>query len=285
MIYRPEGKHRLDRDRVERMLLQGFRRFLDPYYQGFAAQIAFFILLSIFPTVILLSQLLGVFEVSLKFINNWIGRYVQGQMAQQIIDILDTGSTVGNNILLFLTALWSSSRAQFALMRIANYTYSGGRWSGSFWKERFRSLKTMLLLILTFAFVAIVLVYGKLIMLMIFGKVIEQSVLVTLWEILRWPLALVLYFLVVIYEYYVIPAVRVPARKLLPGALAAAVGMAVVTLFYAWYTSYIADYGLLYGSMSSIVAMMFWFYLLSWVLVLGIMFNKVWWETSDEKEA
>ncbi len=266
------------------MIVQGYRNFLDPYFQGFAAQIAFYLLLSIVPTLILLSQILGVFEISFEFLANWVDVYVQGEMAEQLKSFLVTGPTTGNNIILIVMALWASSRAQFALMRIANYTYSGGRSSGFYWPERFRSLKTMLFLILTIGFVAIALVHGKMIMILIFGRVVEQSVLSTVWEILRWPLSLVLYFLVVLYEYYVTPIEKIPAKKLVPGALSAAVGMAVVTLIYSIYVSYIADYGILYGSLSTIVALMFWFFLLSWVLVLGIMVNKVWWDTADLAE-
>ena len=42
------------------MIILGIKQFSDPYYQGFAAQIAFFIMLSLVPTIIVISQLLGI---------------------------------------------------------------------------------------------------------------------------------------------------------------------------------------------------------------------------------
>ena len=82
-------------------------------------------------------------------------------MARIIKGLLRNSSSPGNNITLILLAVWAASRAQFSLMRIANYTYSNSRSTGNFLKERLRSLKTMVMTILTIAFVLVVLIYGK----------------------------------------------------------------------------------------------------------------------------
>lgn len=266
------------------MFLLGFRQFCDPYYQGFAAQIAFYIMLSIVPTVILLSQLLGIIDISMNFLDNWIDKYVSAQMAVPLKQALSSRSSISNTVILFLTALWAASRAQFALMRITNYTYTSGRTTGNYFLERYRSLKTMFLTVLTITFVVIVLVYGKQILIVIFGDMIKSSLIVKIWTWLRWPVAVALYFLVVIYEYYVTPREKKPLESLVPGAVAAAVGMLLVTMVYSFYTGYIVDYGLIYGGLSSIVALLFWFFFLSWVLVLGVIFNKVWEDTKGDIE-
>ena len=272
----------MSKKRLKEMFIRGYRKILDPYYQGFAAQIAFFFMLSIVPTVILLSQLLGFMEISLRFVDELLDLYVAPNMADTLKEVLDTKSAVSNNIILLVTALWSSSRAQFALMRIANYTYSGGRSTGKYWGERFRSLQTMFLTILTIAVVLIVQVYGRQILTIVFGQVVKTSVLIKLWYWLRWPAGAALYFLVVLYQYYVLPQERREPRSLLPGAILAAAGMVVMTGIYSIYTGFIVDYGWLYGSLSSIVALLFWFYFMSWVLVLGILTNKVWEETKGD---
>ena len=55
------------------MVSLGIRQFSDPYYQGFAAQLSFYIMLSLVPTVIMLSQILGIMDISLEFLaNGWI---------------------------------------------------------------------------------------------------------------------------------------------------------------------------------------------------------------------
>jgi len=271
------------RTRFKRMIILGIKQFSDPYYQGFAAQIAFFIMLSLVPTIIVISQLLGILHASLNFLNEWIDKYVSSGMAGTLKSVLGqnttAGGNIGNNIVLIVMALWAASRAQFSMMRIANYTYSGGRTTGNFWKERFRSIRTMLLTIFTYAFVIIVLLFGDKIMIVVFGRIVEDSMIIKLWAYFRWPLAAVLYFLVVLYNYYVLPIERMSLKDIVPGSLFGAAGMVIVTFFYSVYTNYIVNYSLIYGSLSSIVALLFWFYFLAWALALGILFNKVWKDT------
>jgi membrane protein len=77
-------------------------------------------------------------------------------------------------------------------------------------------------------------------------------------------------------NYYLLPRIRVPLRAVLPGAVFATIGLLIVTWFYSLYISRATNYNLLYGAFSNIVAMMLWFYLISWVLCIGMMFNKSW---------
>lgn len=54
------------RTRLARMIILGFKQFQDPYYQGFAAQISFYLMLSIVPLLLLITQILGFFGISLE---------------------------------------------------------------------------------------------------------------------------------------------------------------------------------------------------------------------------
>lgn len=269
------------KSRLLQMILLGIKQFRDPYYQGFAAQMAFYILLSMVPTLIVLTQILGVLEVSIDILVEWIDLYVAPKMADTLLNIIEDRpmGAATSNIIMILMALWASSRAQFSLMRISNYTYSSGQTTGGFFRERFRSIKTMALTLFTIAFVVIILVYGKVILMLIMGPLVEDSIINTLWTWMRWPLAGGLYFLLVSYVYYVLPYDKLGYREILPGSCFGAIGMLVVTICYSAYANYAVNYDIIYGSLASIVALMFWFYFLSWALGLGIVFNKVWRDT------
>ena len=273
------------KSRFAKMVVLGIKQFRDPYYQGFAAQMSFFIMLSLVPTLTVLSQLLGVLEIPLDFLDDWVKANVLPEMAGSLKEILqDSGKTSAatSNIVMIIMALWAASRAQFSMMRIANYTYTSGRTTGSFWRERIRSLKTMALTLFTLAFVAIIPVYGRLILQAVFGHIIEGTMIDTLWTYLRWPIAGTLYFLMVSYNYYVLPNEKLKFREIVPGSIFGAIGMLVVTIIYSIYAENLANYNIIYGSLASFVALLFWFYFLSWVLCLGILFNKVWKDTKEE---
>lgn len=280
-------KHSRIPKRIKKMLILGLRQFWDPYYQGFAAQIAFFIILSFVPTIIIVSQLLSLVNVKLVDVNNIIDMMADPEVGRLLKRLLSTPLTTQNNVMLIITALWASSRMEFAMMRIANYVYSNGRTTGEYFQERARSIKNMSFTVIIFTFIGVILVNGQLIIGLLFGDVLEGTIIDTLWTYSRWPVMLALYFLLVLHNYWMLPnyKLRIPRltiRDLIPGSIFAAAGMVSVTYLYSLYAnSSMGHMSAIYGSLSSVVALMFWFYLLSWVMILGMLFNKVWMDTRE----
>lgn len=272
------------RRRILKMFILGFKQLQDPYYQGFAAQVSFYLLLSIVPIFLLMTQLLGVFDISMESALKLVEVYTGKEVSRMLIQLFEFRSAGFGSIVFVIIALWAGSRASFALMRITNYTLTGGQSTGkNYFVERFRAVKTIVITIVTIAFSLIILAYGKLILeivLSVFG--LDSAKYVdSIWMWLRWVLGFVLYFLMVSYNYYILPTEKLPFRKMLPGSLFASIGMLLVTVCYSKYANSLADYDILYGALSSIVAILFWFYLLIWVLFLGVLFIKVLDDTGD----
>lgn len=272
------------RQRFLQMIFLGIKQFRDPYYQGFAAQISFYLLLSIVPTFLLLTQILGYFNLSIKDMVEWAGQYAGRDISGMLSNMLQFSPAGAGNLVFLFVALWASSRAQFAIMRITNYTFTEGKTTGKgYWRERLRAVRTMAVTLFTIAFAILILGYGNLLLSSIvkFLNLDVDKYVNSIWMYLRWVLGLVLYFLMVSYHYYILPTTRVAFRKILPGSVFASVGMLLVTFLYAKYTSSVANYDIIYGTLSSIVAVLFWFYFLAWVLCLGILVNKVWDDTAS----
>lgn len=272
------------RQRLLQMIFLGIRQFRDPYYQGFAAQISFYLLLSIVPIFLLLTQILGYFQLSVEEVVNWVSSYTGEEVSGMLRSITAFSSAGAGNIVFLVVALWAASRAQFAIMRITNYTFSEGKSTGKgYWRERFRAMRTMVITLFTIAFALVILGYGDLLLRTVVDllRLDVDKYINNIWMYLRWFLGLVLYFLMVSYTYYILPSTRVPFRKVLPGSIFASGGMMIVTIIYARYTTHVANYDIIYGALSSIVAVLFWFYFLAWVLCLGILVNKVWDDTES----
>ncbi len=104
------------------MLFMMLDQFSDPFYQGVAAQIAFSSFLSIVPIFILMSQLLGLFSLPLSEVSKWINENVTMEGADALLSPIGI-LLLGPNKFLAVIALWSSSRAQFAIMELPTYSY------------------------------------------------------------------------------------------------------------------------------------------------------------------
>ena len=264
------------------MFIMGFRQMQDPYYQGFAAQVSFYLMLSIVPILILIVQILGLFNISMGTALSLFYEYTGNQVSGLMSNLFKFSSLGFGNIIYIVIAVWAGSRASFALTRIANYTLTEGDSTGrNFFVERVRAIGTLFITIATIVISIVILCYGKLILsgiLSLIGQDPDRYV-DSIWLMLRWPLGFMLYFCMIGFNFYMLPTEKKPFRRVIPGTIFAALGMLIVTALYSIYASSLANYDIVYGALSSVVAIMIWFFFLAWVLLLGVLCNKVWEDT------
>ena len=259
----------------KRALKIGFhlwRQFDDQYYAGFAAQIAYFFFMASVPMLIVLTQVLGIFDVSMDFIKDWLEMHLSTEMGSFLQSLFSASSTALSSFFMIILALWASSSLAFSLSRLTTYTLSYGRYRFSFFTERLKSIPIAAFSILAVAVTVVGYVYGDLIA----RRILQNTYIEGLISGLRTPVLAGMFFIVILANYYLLPRIRVPVSAVLPGALFATLGILIVTWLYSLYISRATNYNVLYGAFSNIVAMMLWFYLISWVLCIGMMFNKSW---------
>jgi membrane protein len=96
----------------------------------------------------------------------------------------------------------------------------------------------------------------------------------TLIEIARWPLLAVLGILGLAVAYRYCPSRQEPKWRWVSwGAVAAMVLWVVVSALFSWYVGSFGNYDKTYGSLSAIVALLMWFYLSAYVVLLGAKLN------------
>ena len=255
-----------------------------PYYQGAAAELAFFYLLSMVPLITILGELLGFFSISMDLIENFLSGFVSPKIAESFATYLQYTPSGTISLLFVIFALWAASKGQYSMMRIANYTYLGEECNRkNFFKERARAIFTVIVTTLVTAFSLVILVYGKAIAGVV-AMYVDQGLdlpfrLDHIWYLLRWPIGVAIYFLAISFLYYFLPADRKPLKKFIPGSVFASAGMLIASWVYSYYISTFVTQNILYGSLGSVVGLLMWFYILGYVLVVGIVLNVVWEET------
>lgn len=268
-------KERLTKKNLIKIAFHVWRQFDDPYYTGFAAQIAYFFFMASMPTLIVLSQVLGLFDVSLDFIKVWLEENVSANTNEIVKDFFSAQSVQITNIIMTVVALWSASGLEFSLGRLESHVLTNGSYRFEFWSERLKAIPTAVVSIATIAFSLVIYVFGENLIKNVLETVLHWGYLAKCLVALRLPIASGLFFLMILMNYYILPRIRVPIRSLLPGTIFAWSGIMVVTELYSVYRDRIT-YNILYGAFANIVALMLWFYLISWVLCIGMMFNKAW---------
>lgn len=261
--------------RIRKLIKMGFhvwRQFDDPYYAGFAAQLAYFFFMSSIPIIIVLTQLLGIFDISMDFIKDWLESHLSSQMGSVLQGFFSATSTTFSNVFMVVLALWSASSLEFSLSRLTTYTLTGGKYRFNFFTERAKAIPMALLSLIAIAFTLIVYVSGDKIANTVFHSEFASEMI----TLLRTPVLGLLFFVMILANYYIMPRIKVPVRAIMPGSFVATFGIMIVTWLYSLYIDNTVGYNALYGTFSTIVATLLWFYFISWVLCIGMMFNKSW---------
>ena len=103
--------------------MRTIRRLQDPYYQGTAAEIGFYFLFTIVPVVTLMLQMVYRFSAVRALYMQLIEATKGNSVINSLLTALQSAHTGGINLIFIIVALWSASKLEFSMIRIANYTY------------------------------------------------------------------------------------------------------------------------------------------------------------------
>ncbi len=259
------------------------RKLRDPYFQGAAAELGFYFIFSIIPIITILFQILGMFDSVNELFYEITEQFSENYM---IVAILNSASSAvsGRFSLAFLVvALWSASKIEFSMIRMANYSYKldGSNVSGYF-KSRLRAIVTIVGLILMIVSGLMVLVYGNMLIELadsLLGGILGREIRMhSLFSILRWPVALAIYWFFLAINYALLPNRPISIKKTIPGSLFAAAGILIASLGYHIYLQYFSNLNMVYGSLAAIIALLLWFYWVGYILLVGMVLNVAWFE-------
>lgn len=263
--------------RIRDIITACIKELSDPYYQAATGSIAFFYFLSVLPAATLISQIMGIFSLSIESISIWLAENFSEVDFQNLLYAFpEDNLSPLSNIVLLLVTIWSASKAQHALTITTDYINNDYQpLDHGFVKRRARSFIIILIVLALFVLALAILVYAPVLIRILFASDAAPFLAGTLWNVIRWPILFLLYYGVVLLLYVITPYKPARINDVKKGALLSSIGFIVVTIGYSIYFKYSAGTNIIYGSMAQIVAMLMWFWLISWVICIGIVINKV----------
>lgn len=240
---------------------------------GRAAQLAYYFLLALFPALLFLTALLGLFplEQVLPELMTYLRTVLPADalsLLQKYLDSVVTGT--GSDILSLglLGALWASSSGVTAVMESLNVVY-GAQESRPYWKVRLvATLLTMGLAAFIIASITLIL-YGERIGAWIADIVGLGWLFLLTWTLLQWPVAIGLMLLALAIIYAVCPDVEHDWRWVTPGSVVAVLLWTGLSVGFKVYVDHFGNYNAAYGSIAGVIVLMLWLYLTGVVILLG----------------
>jgi membrane protein len=251
--------------------------FQEDNLTDWAAALTYYGLLSLFPALIALVSLLGLFgdprttTASLTEIITSIGPESAAQTFEGPINsVVSNQSAAGFAFVLGLAlALWSASGYIGAFIRASNVIYETAE-GRPFWKLRPLQLAVTLAMVIAVALLALGLVLTGPIVEAVAGPVGLGSTAVDVWEIAKWPVMVAIFVLIVDLLYYASPNAKLRGfRWVTPGSLVAMAIWAIASAAFAAYVANFGSYDKTYGTLGGLVALLVWL----WISNLAILFG------------
>ena len=171
--------------------------------------------------------------------------------------------------------LFSASAAFRALMNIMEDLYGRKSYAGV-WRIAASVAFSVLFLLTIYLALVVLLTGGWLFHLVERLFRLETVTLPWDWQWFRFLLLFLLVFLFVLLVYRMAAPRGRPRPPILTGAFLAAVALVAATALFSWFIGLSSRYSLVYGSLASVIILLVWLYLCGNILILGNVFNCVW---------
>lgn len=246
-----------------------------------AASLTYFTVLSVFPGLLAVVSLLGVFgrgEETTQAILDFIEPYAPSSLMQLIEGPISQLTTSGGAGLALVTgvvgALWTASGYIGGFGRALNRVYGvvEGR---PVWKLRpFNLLITFIMVVIVVIMMLLVLSSGG--TLRFFGDFIGLGdTAVMVWNWLRWPILVIFAVILIALLYYATPNIKQPkVRWLSPGAAFALIFMAIAGAGFGFYVSNFGNYNATYGTLGGVIVMLLLIWIMNNVLLFGAVLDS-----------
>jgi membrane protein len=246
---------------------------------GLAAQLAYYLILALFPFILVLVSLLGTFG-SEELASEVLG-YFRQVVPQEAYELIETftaniisGRAEAPGLLSFgiLFTIWAASGAFAALINALNRAYDVQE-TRPFWKVRgIAILMTLGLSVLVLVGV-LLLVLGPQIGTTIANLFGLEETFLLVWDIARWPVALIFMVFTVALLYYFAPDVEQPFRWITPGGLIGVLLWVLASVGFNFYVSNFGSYNKTYGSIGAVIVLLLYLYISSLTILFGATLN------------
>lgn len=248
-----------------------------------AAVLAYYTLLSIFPAVLVVGNLLPMIGLDAKTVLSYLQTAVPVSVYSFIKPFIYDSLRQGNGGLLTtgaLIALWSTSQAIAAFQRSVNLTYGVARNQNPVSNRVISFIWMIVVLVIIFV---IVILYG-------FGEQVLKEIqpifrfnrqYIYLFSSLRWPVTLGVLFIALTLLYYFVPNAKVGLRYAVVGALLAALLWMGLSRLFSYYTIVFRHSVLTYKTIGAFIALMVWLDFSGYIIMWGAVINATLQECHD----
>jgi len=255
------------------------REFKDDNVTDWAAALTYYGVLSIFPALLALVSIVGLMGTSAtSALQKNLGTFAPGAardiLSGAINQLANHRGGAGITFVIgLLVALWSASGYIAAFMRASNMIWDveEGR---PIWKTIPVRLAVTLVVVVLLALSSVAVVMTGSLARKAGSLLGVGSTAVTVWDIAKWPVLVLIVAGIVTLLYFAAPNVRHPGVKsVLPGGAVAVAIWIVASALFALYVANFGSYNKTYGTLAAVIVFLVWLWMSNVAILFGAEFN------------
>lgn len=237
-------------------------------------QLAFFFVLSIIPLIALIGAIASRISIPTEALEQYLLSALPGTVADLFANAITRDSMNFNILIFFFSAFLLASNGTHSMIITSNEIYKIK--SDDMIKRRLKAIGMTFILVGIFLFLILVPVCGDTIFDIIKEISTNEGVvsfIYGIYQIVKYPITLIVIYLNIKLLYILAPDKKIRSKTTTKGALFTTISWTLATEIYTFYIGTFSKYDVFYGSISNIVILLLWIYILSYIFVLGMAIN------------
>ncbi len=240
-----------------------------------SAYTAFFLILSLFPSLLLILGLLRFTQLEVSDLTVFLEGFLPEGLYPSALALVQSSYRHSSSALVSVSALamlWSASRGMYGLLCGLCAVY-GQAQAGGYWKKRLYSVVYTFSFFLALLLTLVLHMFGNALLDYLWMK--TDPVLMRVMSLidLRSVLLLLLQTFLFSAIYALPPGAHRRVCKCIPGALLASLGWLLYSRLFSVYMAHFSDYSNIFGSVYALALGMLWLYFCISILFYGAAFN------------
>jgi len=255
-----------------------FKRFWDAFWRPemliLPGQVAFFLFLSIVPTITLIGYTCTYLNVSNDLLNTLISNALGSDFAELLTPILTSTSITPAFFITLGLGYFIASNGMSSIIVASNTIY--GIKDNGFFRRRLKAIAMEMIIVVLILFIIIFPVLGNSIISVLHFLNLNKKTTTFITEViefLKGPVSWIIILITLHIIYSIAPDKKMTLRGVTGGAIFTTFFWIIITKIYTYYIQHFANYSVFYGSLANIVALMTWIYFLAYIFVIGMAMN------------
>ena len=236
-------------------------------------QLAFFMVMSLIPLAALLGAIASKLSISVATLEELMIGTVPKGVSNFIIDVINNKGPNFNIIVFFISAFVLASNGPHSMIIASNEIYKIK--PRTFLRRRIKAVMMTFVMAGLFLVLFLIPIFGDYIFEVFTANFSERLIEVCdiIYQLIKYPLLIIILHFNIKLLYITAPDEKIASSSTVKGAIFTTVGWVIASEIYSIYLGAFTSYDKFYGSISNIVILLLWIYIIAYIFVIGMIIN------------